>query len=70
MKRRDLKALYNAGLISSKPFNSFEIKSKVAQYESQGIGRTESASKVAELLGVHINTVWNALKATRGITLD
>lgn len=69
MKKEDLNKLYQAGLITAKPFNYFEIKSKVEQYTKTGLTKTESVVKVSALLGVTRQTIWNALKATNGITL-
>jgi hypothetical protein len=69
MKKVDLNKLYKAGLISSKPFNYFEIKDKVKQYTCQGITKTEAVNKTSKMLGVSEVTIWKALKATSSIDL-
>lgn len=70
IKKEDLKALYNHGLVSGKVFNYFEIKSKVEQYERQGFTRTDSVRKVKTMLGCSESAVWNALRGTKDITLS
>ena len=67
--RSNLIKMYQNGLISSKPYQYLEIKSKVKQYESSGLTKTESVNKTAKLLGCTERTVWNALKGTKGLSL-
>jgi len=70
MKKEDLKKLYHAGLISSKPFRYLELKGKVSQYMVQGITKTEAVQKTAAIARTSTTTVWNALNATKGINLS
>jgi len=70
MKRKDLKDLYRAGLISSKPYEYFAIKDKFQQYKKQGMGVEKAVLKVAELTGKKRDSIYRAIRATKNIDLE
>lgn len=70
MRKKDITLLYERGLISSKPYQYFEISDKMNQYMAEGITKTEAIVRTRKLLNCSERTIYKALKATAGIVLE
>lgn len=61
-KKYTLEELYRKGLISPCIINYREINDKIRQLEATRMKRGKAVRKVAEELGITVQTVYNSLK--------